>query len=136
MNRKRNFARELALQYLYQRDLLGSAAAFVSQFLEYWGGADLPDETRDWVYAFVSGYIEKSEEVDARLLKHCENWDMNRIAIMERNCLRLGTYELLEMKGESVGIIMNGWIDLAKKFGTERSGGFVNGILDKVNSNA
>src|SRR5207247_4230720 len=99
---------------------------------------DLPPLTADEaaVRAFadplIRGALEQREELDAEIIKHAKNWSLTRIAAVDRNILRLAIYEMLHREDIPPVVSINEAVDIAKKFSTQDSGKFVNGILDKI----
>ena len=85
--------------------------------------------------ALIRGSLEHREEADALITKYAVNWELHRIAAVDRNILRLAIYEMLHRQDIPPIVSINEAVDLAKKFSTQDSGKFVNGILDKVKSN-
>ncbi len=144
--RQRTRARRLALEALYQVDLLGPAgveeglAAPVSEQPEKAGpggkaeiGAPVPD-VRGFAGELVHGVLDRSREIDERIRAVAENWDLARMATIDRNILRLGTYELLYRDDIPPKVSINEAVELAKRYSTAESGTFVNGILDRIKS--
>lgn len=130
--KKRTHARELALKALYQHDLLGlSGSKRLKAFCEAGGGA----EVVAFAMALVEGCIATAQELDSAIEQSAENWRLDRMAIIDRNILRLGAYELLFTKETPPKVAINEAIELAKKFSTEDSPNFVNGILDRIYTN-
>ncbi len=124
----RTRARETALQALYQLDAGGGVGTEVLQ-----GHFDpLDPETREFAEALVSGVTAELAHIDGILERTSTNWKLERMARVDRNILRLGVFELLRLPDVPVRVTLNEAIELGKKFGSEESGGFVNGILDKV----
>ena len=80
----------------------------------------------------IRGAIEHRAEADAHIVKHCKNWEIHRIAAVDRNIMRLAIYEMLHREDIPPVVSINEAVDIAKKFSTPDSGKFVNGILDKV----
>jgi N utilization substance protein B len=80
----------------------------------------------------IRGAIEKREELDEQICKYAENWDLKRMAAVDRNILRLAIYEMLHRDDIPPIVSINEAVDIAKKFSTHDSGKFVNGILDRV----
>jgi transcription antitermination factor NusB len=128
--KKRTRGRELALQFLYQRDLLGpelieEAAAFLAE--------EEPDrEARAFAQRLIGGVHERWEELDLVIRGVAQNWDIARMAVVDRNVLRLATFELLHCKDIPPKVTINEAIELGKRFSTQNSGKFINGILDKI----
>lgn len=128
--RKRTRAREMALQALYLVDMRGPEAQFDGhQHLE--AESDDPDVLRFAVELF-DGCVRNWQALNQCISDVAENWQLHRMAIIDRNILRIGTYELTYLKDVPPKVSINEAIDLAKKFSTAESGAFVNGILDKL----
>jgi N utilization substance protein B len=130
---RRSRAREVALQLLYQQDqnkkpMKPAAAAEFAR-----GRLPGDPEAVTFCLALVAGVAAKKEAIDATLTTTAENWRLSRMLPSDRNVLRLGTYELLHADPpEPVPVVLNEAIELARRFGTADSPGFVNGILDRV----
>jgi N utilization substance protein B len=133
---KRREGREAAVQYLYQIDLHGEKQP--GDAASFWalrsgpGKADTPAKTRAFTEQLVAGVTAHLDEIDARIKKFTANYELHRIAAVDRNILRVAIYEMLHSHDIAPVIIINEAIEIAKKFGTEKSGGFVNGILDRI----
>ena len=80
----------------------------------------------------ICGTLEHRDQLDAEIMKHAKNWDLHRMAVVDRNILRLAIYEMLHRDDIPPVVSINEAVDIAKKFSTDDSGKFVNGILDKV----
>jgi N utilization substance protein B len=78
--------------------------------------------------------LERQTDLDAHIKKYAINWELHRMAVVDRNVLRLAIYEMLFRDDIPPVVSINEAVDIAKKFSTEDSGKFVNGILDKVKS--
>jgi len=128
--RKRTRARELALQFLYQWDQRGQEA--IENLLPFIARSEDDPKVRDFARELINGVVANSTEIDDRIVATAENWEIRRMAIVDRNVLRLATYELLYAADIPPKVAINEAIDLAKKFSTAESGAFVNGILDKI----
>jgi len=129
----RRRARECALQLLYMWEFhrtLDHPGIGV-----FW--LDRPGEetaTRDFAMVLVQGVVERSEEVDELIRKASLNWRIDRMATVDRNILRLATFELLQVTETPLKVVLNEAIELSKRYGSEDSSAFVNGVLDKVGS--
>ena len=152
--RKRREARERAVQFLFQHDLnppenLDAAldqfwdAQRMSDFLETrgptWGErVELPPPTADesatrlFADRLVRGVLECRDQLDEIIRRHAKNWDLHRMAVVDRNVMRLAIHEMLHRHDIPPVVSINEAVDIAKKFSTPESGKFVNGILDKV----
>jgi transcription antitermination protein NusB len=130
MGRRRK-AREVALQFLYQLDLHGAAdpEPFADEF---WARHPVDRETREFAEALVRGTKQNQEKVDQLIGQCAENWDLERMAVVDRNLLRVAVYELLWQPDVPAKVAINEAIEIAKKFGTSESSRFVNGVLDRV----
>ncbi len=128
--KKRTRARELALQFLYQLDLCGKsvlpeARAFVQ-------GEERDAETARFALRLVEGTHEKQADLDRAIQSVAQNWSIARMAVIDRNVLRLATYELLHCPDVPPKVAINEAIELGKRYSTQNSGAFINGILDKI----
>lgn len=133
--RRRSRARELALQLLFQFDLRGPdyAAELGTTLQELCMQAAEGDaEVATFALRLVEGVLAHRAQLDARLKQVARNWDLQRMANVDRNVLRLAMHELSHCPDVPPKVAINEAIELAKKFSTANSGGFVNGILDRV----
>ncbi len=152
---KRREARERAVQFLFQHDLnpVTDLPAALDHFWESqraaaiagekggatWGQpVELPPPTaeevavREFAEPLIRGALEHRDEADDLIRKHAKNWELHRIAAVDRNILRLAIYEMLHREDIPPVVSINEAVDIAKKFSTQDSGKFVNGILDKI----
>jgi N utilization substance protein B len=146
--KKRSRGRELALQLLYQMDLRGRelaeeapdflAAAERSVEADDDGGQQdgerVDRETRAFAQRLVLGVRDHWNELDTVIRGVAQNWDIGRMAVIDRNVLRLATYELLHCRDIPPKVAINEAIELGKRYSTANSGAFINGILDKIKS--
>jgi len=130
--KKRSRGRELALQVLYQLDLIGPE--LFDERAAYDGSEERDRESRAFAVELVAGVRAHWAELDASIRAVAQNWDIARMAVIDRNVLRLGTYELLHCKDIPPKVAINEAIELGKRFSTANSGAFINGILDKIKS--
>ena len=129
--RKRTQARELALQLLYQLDLRGEET--LPEMEAYLAAEESGDaEVRSFARGLLVGYWEQRAIIDQKIEEVAKNWQLRRMAAIDRNILRLATYELLFRDDIPPLVTINEAIDIAKKFSTKNSGPFVNGILDNI----
>lgn len=128
--RKKTAARVLAVQALYQVDLRGKD--FLAELDAFLRGASEDEEVRMFAEDLVKGLLEKQDSVDAAIAGAAENWDVSRMAAVDRAILRLGVHELLHRPDVPPKVAIDEAIRLAKKFSTRESGAFVNGVMDKV----
>jgi N utilization substance protein B len=124
----RRRGRELALQILYQHDLAGTAADEIFPAFEELQQA--PDVAREFAMLLVRGVIARRDEIDGHLGGQANHWRLERMAAVDRNILRLALYELLVDRETPPAVVIDEAVEIAKRFGSERSSQFVNGVLD------
>ncbi len=125
----RRQARELALQSLY---LIDTCSSDVETALKT-TLADTSNKTiREFCVHLTEGVAKQKDEIDGLLVKYAENWDLKRMAAVDRNILRLAAFEILTDVSTPVSVIIDEAIEIAKNFSMQDSSKFVNGILDKV----
>ncbi len=128
--RKKTAARILAVQALYQADLRGKD--FLSELDAFLRASSEDEEVRLFAEDLVKGLLEKQDAVDAAIAGAAENWDVSRMAAVDRAILRLGAHELLHRPDVPPKVAIDEAIRLAKMFSTRESGAFVNGVMDKM----
>jgi N utilization substance protein B len=128
---KRRKARELALQFLYQLDLRGESDP-ASSAEEFWSRHPVDIEVRDFADVLVRGTMLHRGKIDELITQYAEHWDLERMAVVDRNILRAGIFELLWTTDVPPKVAINEAIEVAKKFGTQESSRFINGILDRI----
>ena len=130
--RKRTKAREYALQILYAIDITKDEPEACLDI--FWKDNDeASKDIREFATGLVMGVCDKKKEIDKLISEYATNWQLERMAVIDRNVLRFATYELLFMKDIPPKVSINEAIDIAKKYGGTDSGKFVNGVLDKIN---
>jgi transcription antitermination factor NusB len=130
--KKRSRGRELALQMLYQLDLRGDSALEAAEEV---AREEEPDrEARAFAAKLVRGVREAIDEIDREIAATAQNWDISRMAVIDRNVLRMATWELLYCRDIPPKVAINEAIELGKRYSTQKTGAFVNGILDKIKS--
>jgi len=128
--RARSKAREIALFILYQIDIY--KRDYKEAFQNYLEEYPQKEEVVNFSLRLIEGVLENLEFLDSVIKKYIENWDIKRLAFIDRNILRLSTYELLFLDDIPPKVSINEAIELAKRFGDINSSSFVNGILDKI----
>lgn len=130
--RRRSKSRECALQVLFQLNITKQEAiGALTQFEQHF----LPDgEPDEFMRHLVFGVLEHRRELDQLIEKYSENWRLDRINVIERNILRMALFELLYCEEIPPKVTINEAIDLGKRYGSEDSGSFINGILDRIQS--
>ena len=128
---KRRKAREVALQFLYQLDLRGEADPAPSSE-EFWSRHPVDPEVRVFCEVLVRGTMLHRQKIDELITQYALHWDLERMAVVDRNILRAGIFELLWTTDVPPKVAINEAIEVAKKFGTQESSRFINGILDHI----
>ena len=127
---QRRKAREVALQVLYELDVLDiDAEEAIAIFWNYFGAAE---ECKKFSTLIIKGTCDKIEEIDSLISSCSDNWSLARMSRVDRNILRMAVYELLYCSDIPPKVTLNEAIDLGKLYGSENSGSFINGILDAV----
>lgn len=128
----RRKGREIAIQMLYEMEMKGTEPRVILDL--YWKGheEETSEEIRRFATDLLEGTYRNRKEIDQIIEKHSLHWRLARMAVVDRNILRLAVYELLYLHDIPTNVILNEAIEIAKRFGTEESGSFINGILDKV----
>lgn len=110
----------------------GSATRVINA---YWRETPGDPEGREYAERIVEGVANDLEAVDAAIRTASTNWRLERMARVDRNVLRLGAWELLKRDEVPRAVILDEAVELAKRFGSEDSGSFVNGVLDRIAEN-
>ena len=133
MLRKRTQARECALQILYQYEMNPEPMPEILK--KFWSQQDetFSAEVRSFAEKLALGTVEHQGEIDKVVERYADNWELSRMAMIDRNIMRFATYELLYLADVPPKVTLNEAVNLAKKFSQEGSGKFVNGVLDKIN---
>ncbi len=136
--RRRTRAREIAMQVLFQFDVRGESYASelgkttTSLCADEAGQEGEGGDLVEFAARLVDGTLQHRAEIDQRLQLVTRNWDLRRMAIVDRNVLRMAAYELMFCTDVPPKVAINEAIELGKKYSTANSGGFVNGILDRI----
>jgi len=126
----RRKARECALQILFQIDLSGDDSGAVRA--RYWRANDLPDSIRNFADDLVEQTVQHRDAIDARLVDNTHNWRLDRMPVVDRNVLRMAISELLFGHDTPRPVVLNEALEVARKYGSDESPKFVNGVLDGV----
>lgn len=126
----RHQAREYALQMLYQSEVGGASMPDV--VAHFWQREEVPEDVRRFAERLALGTINDLPEIDRLLRESIENWRLERLGTVDRSVLRLAVHEFLHEPDTPRIVIIDEAIELAKRFGGEESGQFVNGILDAL----
>lgn len=127
---QRRRSRECALQMLFTIDLASADPQEV--FQHFWVGQEAEDDVRIFAEQLVRGVSHRRRGLDSILAASAEHWRVERMAIVDRNVLRIAVYELLFERDTPQAVVLDEAIEVAKRFGGDESGKFVNGVLDAV----
>ena len=127
----RRKARECALQMLFAADVAKTRESVLTE--NYWSelGEDLDDSTRSFADNLTNGTLNKLETIDDRIRTRAEHWRIERMAIVDRNILRLAVYEFL-FEETPATVVINEALEIARRFSTFEATQFINGILDAI----
>jgi N utilization substance protein B len=126
----RHSGREAALQMLFQLEASAEDADEVVRL--FWRNFEADPEGRAYADEIVRGVAARVAELDEKIAAASQNWRVERMARVDRNVLRLGTWELAHRSDVPRAVILDEAVELAKAYGTEESSAFVNGVLNRV----
>lgn len=126
----RRVARECALQMLYEMDVGKHSKEDILR--TFWQMNEHPEKVREFADQLFEGTIRLLKEIDRVIQQHTKHWRLNRMAAVDRNVLRLAVYEFLSGGKTPETVVINEALDIARKFSTQESAQFVNGILDSI----
>lgn len=130
----RRSGREAALQMLFQLEGSGvSADQAIDLFWRTYEDAD--PEGKAYADTILRGVADNIDGIDKKIAAASQNWRLERMSRVDRNLLRLGTWELMFRSDVPRAVILDEAVELAKSFGTDDSSGFVNGVLDRIAEN-
>jgi transcription antitermination factor NusB len=128
--RKRTRARELSLQILYQLDLRGDEV--LDDLDDLLADSGKGEEVQEFARDLILGTAEERDELDSRIAAVAAHWDISRMAAIDRNILRMSVFEMTRRPDVPAKVTINEAIELGKKYSTQQSGAFINGILDRI----
>jgi N utilization substance protein B len=131
MGRRRE-GREVALQLLFHWDLNAQQSLSVKELDLFWEFRPAAPGVRTFATNLLAGVTARQATIDEKITRYTANYELRRISAVDRNILRMAIYEMLFADDVPPIVAINEAIDIAKKFGTEESGKFVNGVLDRV----
>jgi len=126
----RRAARECALQMLYELDVGKHTKADILR--TYWQMNEHPPKVREFAEQLFEGTVERLKEIDKVIQQHTKNWRVGRMAAVDRNVLRIAVFEFLSGSKTPETVVINEALEIARKFSTQESAQFVNGILDSI----
>ncbi|MFC2075018.1 transcription antitermination factor NusB [Bdellovibrionota bacterium] len=126
---KRRKSRELAVQHLFQDEINPNGSKMhLKDLLD----SAIPEDVTDFYQELVSGVHQRIDDIDTEIEKHSNNWRISRMAKVDLNILRVATFELFYCNEIPASVTLNEAIEISKKFGSEDSPSFVNGVLDNI----
>ena len=126
----RRQAREIAMQALFNMDMRSNVSV---EMLEHFCGNFCPSKkTQPFFLKLVNGVLGAKDELDTLIERFSKNWDLNRMSGVDRNVMRIAVFELLYCDDIPPKVSINEAVDVGKKFGSEESGAFINGIMDSI----
>ena len=126
----RRKSREMALQVLFCLDMLGEQSEH--QIEELCSLLNPSEKVLPFGLLLVKGVAARKAEIDALVARAASNWKLSRMDVVDRNIIRIAVYEMCFGEGVPPKVAINEAIDIGKKYGTERSGPFINGVLDNI----
>ena len=135
---KRRLSRELTLKFLYQYDVYLEEKPGLNNFEEQLEGFLITQdkindtEIKDFFIVLAKGVCDNRESIDEIISKYSDNWKVSRISTIDKNILRIAIYEMLNLSNIPHPVTINEAVDIAKKYGNNESGSFINGIVDRV----
>ncbi len=121
--------REAVFKAIFQMDFTSNdPEEMIDEYIEDWFDEKLIEDAK----RYAKGIRDNLKRIDKVISSKLENWKFDRLSSVDRNILRLGTYELLYEKDVPIEVTLDEMIEMAKKYGTENSGKFVNGVLDRI----
>ena len=129
----RHLCREIAIKILFQADV--GRNPWQQVLNDALNERELPDGSKIFLEQLVKGAVRYLKEIDAEIVKYSDDWKIERMANTDRNILRLAIFEIKYLEDIPTGVTINEAVELAKKYGDEESGRFVNGILGNFTRN-
>jgi N utilization substance protein B len=131
--RKRSRAREFALQVLYQIDITrDNHELALSNFWQAHSDENIEEGIKEFTSLLVSGVANNLAQIDAKISQYASNWELGRMAVVDRNIMRMGCFELIFRQDIPPKVSINEAVELAKRYSGSEAGKFVNAILDQV----
>ena len=135
--RKRTQAREYALQMLYEIDITQDPLKeVIENFWQNQSDKNISKDTKEFAEFLTKGVMDNLIQINSWISQYSQNWDIKRMAVVDRNILRLASFELLFCQDIPPKVTINEAVELAKRFSGQESARFVNGVLDKIKEKA
>ena len=127
---KRRLSRELVVQFLYLIEM--NEGEVQNQLKQFWESHPAAEDVQSFTEDILNDIFDHKEAIDARLEKYSDNWTLSRMAVIDRNLLRMASSEILYSKTVPPKVAIDEAVEIAKRFGSEDSPNFINGILDRI----
>lgn len=127
---KRRLSRELVIQFLYLIEM--NEGKIPDQLKLFWENHSAAEDVQSFSEDILQDVFDHKEAIDARLEKYSDNWTLSRMAVIDRNLLRMAASEILYSKTVPPKVAIDEAVEIAKRFGSEDSPNFINGILDRI----
>ncbi len=135
----RRKSREFALEILYQMDLQRQDLSLLLTVLnEYWAlrkksySEQLFKDVQNFTAILVKGVLQYRDSLDDKIVKYLDNWDLEQISVIDKNIMRMALFEILYVDDVPSQVTLNEAVEVAKKYGSQESHHFVNGVLDRI----
>ena len=129
----RRDGREAAVQFLFSKDINKDIS--LDDYDSFFSLCTAKEKARIFAKELLIGILENKDSIDEKIETYVDNFRLNRLSAIDRNVLRLAIFEMLHRNDIPPAVCINEAIEISKRFGTEDSGSFVNGVVDKVKSN-
>jgi N utilization substance protein B len=126
----RRLSRELVIQFLYLSEM--NEGEIESQLKSFWENNSCQEDVQSFTEDILNDIFDHKKEIDAKLEKYSDNWTLSRMAVIDRNLLRMAAAELMYSKTVPPKVAIDEAVEIAKKYGTEDSPNFINGVLDRI----
>ncbi len=127
---KRRYSRELVIQFLYLSEM--NEGDLKAQLENFWESNACQPDVQSFSEDILNNIFDHKKEIDARLEKYSDNWTLSRMTVIDRNLLRLAASELMYSTSVPPKVAIDEAVEIAKKFGSEDSPNFINGVLDRL----
>ncbi len=126
----RRFSRELVIQFLYLTEM--NDGEISNQLKSFWENNSCQEDVQSFTEDILNDIFDHKKEIDARLEKYSDNWTLSRMAVIDRNLLRMAASELMYSKTVPRKVAIDEAVEIAKKYGSADSPNFINGVLDRI----
>ena len=127
---KRRLSREFVIQFLYLTEM--NEGEIQNQLQLFWENNPAAEDVQLFTEVILKDVFDNKEQIDVRLEKYSDNWTLSRMTVIDRNLLRMAASEILYSKTVPPKVAIDEAVEIAKRFGSEDSAHFINGILDRV----